>query len=165
MEGANDETNIDEYQEQENLGDPNDLEGSPDANNEHSSKGDFAYKEVSEMSDLTEESYPDGVEILREGAKELENYDRLMEQTKKKLNIVGAAGDDDSTSIASTKPERSDEFLRNFFIKFGMKRTLDQFQQEWFELKAKGQLDTTKLPNIPEIYRVNQALSDELAVL
>ena len=80
---------------------------------------------MSEMSDVTEESYPDGVEMLREGAKELENYDRLMEQTKKKLNIVGGAGDDDSTSIASTKPERSDEFLRNFFIKFGMKRTLD----------------------------------------
>lgn len=72
---------------------------------------------------------------------------------------------DDQTSITSTKQERSDEFLRNFFIKFGMKRTLDQFQQEWFELKAKGQLDVSKLPSIPEIYRVNGALSDELAVL
>ena len=46
-----------------------------------------------------------------------------------------------------------------------MKKTLDSFQQEWFELKAKGQLDTSKLPNIPEIYRANGALSDELAVL
>jgi hypothetical protein len=45
---------------------------------------------------------------------------------------------DDGTSIASTKQEHSDEFLRNFFIKFGMKKTLDSFQQEWFELKAKG---------------------------
>ena len=44
-----------------------------------SSKGDFAYKEVSEMSDVTEESYPEGLEMLREGAKDLENYDKLME--------------------------------------------------------------------------------------
>jgi hypothetical protein len=46
-----------------------------------------------------------------------------------------------------------------------MKKTLDSFQQEWFELKAKGQLDLSKLPQIPEIYRANGALSDELAVL
>lgn len=46
-----------------------------------------------------------------------------------------------------------------------MKRTLDSFQQEWFELKAKGQLDISKLPAIPDIYRVNGELSDELAVM
>ena len=46
------------------------------------------YKEVSEISDLTEESYPDGVQMLKDGAKELENYDKLMEQTKKKLRIL-----------------------------------------------------------------------------
>ena len=46
-----------------------------------------------------------------------------------------------------------------------MKKTLDSFQQEWFELKAKSQLDLSKLPDIPEIYRVNGNLSDELAVL
>ena len=43
------------------------------------SKGDFMYKEVSEISDLTEESYPDGVEMLKDGAKDLENFDKLME--------------------------------------------------------------------------------------
>ena len=46
-----------------------------------------------------------------------------------------------------------------------MKKTLEQFQQEWFELKAKGHLDEQRLPEIPNIYRVNGALSDELAVL
>jgi len=37
------------------------------------------YKEVSEISDLTEESFPEGVQILKDGAKDLENYDKLME--------------------------------------------------------------------------------------
>ena len=52
------------------------------------SKGDFMYKEVSEISDLTEDSYPEGVQMLKDGAKDLENYDKLMEQTKKKLRIL-----------------------------------------------------------------------------
>ena len=41
--------------------------------------GDFDYKEVSEMSEVTEESYPEGLSALKEGAKDLENYERLME--------------------------------------------------------------------------------------
>lgn len=46
-----------------------------------------------------------------------------------------------------------------------MKKTLDQFQTEWYELKATGELDISKLPIIPEIYQRNQQLSDQLAVL
>jgi hypothetical protein len=41
-----------------------------------------------------------------------------------------------------------------------MKKTLEQFQTEWYELKAKGELDTSKIPSIPPIYQRNQELSD-----
>jgi hypothetical protein len=60
------------------------------------------------------------------------------------------------------KQELADEFLRNFFIKFGMKQTLENFQQEWFEKKAQGQLDMSIIPDIPLIYRKNAELTDEL---
>jgi len=63
------------------------------------------------------------------------------------------------------KQELADEFLRNFFIKFGMKQTLENFQQEWFEKKAQGQLDMGLIPDIPLIYRKNAELTDELQVL
>ena len=63
------------------------------------------------------------------------------------------------------KKERSDEFLRNFFIKFGMKRTLESFQQEWCELAANNKIDKANLPDIPQIYITNAELSDELQVL
>lgn len=46
-----------------------------------------------------------------------------------------------------------------------MKKTLEQFQTEWFELKAMSSLDMSKMPQIPQIYQKNQQLSDELAVL
>ena len=65
----------------------------------------------------------------------------------------------------SRKEEQSDEFLRNFFIKFGMKKTLESFQTEWYQLKAQGELNEGVMPEIPGIYKRNQELSDELAVL
>lgn len=116
------------------------------------------------MSEVTEESYPEGMSELKEGAKDLENFERLMEQTKQKLKILESENAD-SISISSSKVECSDEFLRNFFIKFGMKKTLDSFQQEWFELKAKGELDLSQMPKIPEVYQTNAELSDELSAL
>ena len=51
------------------------------------SKGAYSYKEVSEISDLTEESYPEGVSV--QGAnKDIDNYDKLLEATKKNLKIL-----------------------------------------------------------------------------
>ena len=66
---------------------------------------------------------------------------------------------------AKSASERSDEFLRNFFIKFGMRKTLESFQQEWCELQANNQINKETLPQIPEIYLKNAELSDELQVL
>lgn len=45
------------------------------------SRGDFSYKEVSEVSEATEESIPDGI-AKGVGDNELENYQRLMEHTQ-----------------------------------------------------------------------------------
>lgn len=46
-----------------------------------------------------------------------------------------------------------------------MKKTLDQFQTEWYELRALSGLDVSQMPQIPPIYQKNQELSDELSVL
>jgi hypothetical protein len=55
----------------------------------------------------------------------------------------------------SQKQENADEFLRNFYIKFGMKKTLESFQTEWYELRAKGELNDQLMPEIPAIYKHN----------
>lgn len=75
-------------------------------------------------------------------------------------NGKGGIEDSKEGDRSSAMSEQSDEFLRNFFIKFGMKKTLDSFQQEWCELKANHKLDGCELPEIPEIYRRNADLSD-----
>lgn len=106
-------------------------------------------------------------------ADEIGDYQTLIEATKKKMTILAddSSDVDDSMkdgfvgSVQSRTAENADEFLRNFFIKFGMKKTLDSFQTEWYELKARGELMAQAMPQIPGIYRRNQELSDELAVL
>lgn len=55
--------------------------------------------------------------------------------------------------------------MRNFFIKFGMKKTLESFQQEQFELKSRGELDLCKLPQVPALYIKNTELAEELGAL
>ena len=71
----------------------------------------------------------------------------------------------DLSEVGSQRNEDGDEFLRNFFIKFGMKKTLDSFQQEWFELKTKGELDLNTMPEIPQVYKENIELSNVLTSL
>ena len=46
-----------------------------------------------------------------------------------------------------------------------MKKTLDAFSAEWFELNAKSQIDKAELPEVPEIFKENLELSDQIAQL
>lgn len=80
-----------------------------------------------------------------------------------KLKITESEHDpNEVVSQVSRRNEDTDEFLRNFFIKFGMKKTLDSFQQEWFELKTTGQLNLDNMPDIPEVYKENIKLANVL---
>ena len=85
------------------------------------------------------------------------DYELLKDKTKK-LKLKSDA----SESVKSSRDESADEFLRNFFIKFGMTKTLESFQNEFYEKKANGE---TMQDEIPEVYAKNLELSDEIALL
>jgi hypothetical protein len=114
------------------------------------------------MSDITGGEYEDELSSATETESlgTIDDYDQLKDKTRK-LKIIES---EDTETVKSTREERSDEFLRNFFIKFGMKKTLDMFSQEWFENKANGNIDMSTLPIIPDIFRVNLELSDKMAM-
>lgn len=88
---------------------------------------------------------------------DIEDYDLLKDKTRK-LKLLS----DDGHSAKSSRTETADEFLRNFFIKFGMTKTLESFQLEFYEKKANGELMEDE---IPEVYARNLDLSDEIALL
>lgn len=66
-----------------------------------------------------------------------------------------------------TLPSVADDFIRNFLIRTNMNRSLDCFNSEWFELKAKGKFPNTQDDQlrVPDIYVQNQQLEDSVAQL
>jgi hypothetical protein len=130
----------------------------------------LSYNEVSEISEVTQESYPEGYIISHGGqaaVEDLIDFEKLKEKTINKLKIQESEQDQNDvvSHISSSARENADEFLRNFFIKFGLKKTLDSFQQEWFELKTLGQLNLDNMPEIPDVYKENIELSNVLSQL
>ena len=121
------------------------------------------------MSEVTQESFPEGYIVSQAGGaiEDLVDFEKLVQQTQQKLTIKESelGSEVELSQISQSHVEDCDEFLRNFFIKFGMKKTLDSFTQEWFELKTKGDLDLTEMPEIPQVYKENIELANVLTSL
>eukprot|EP01040_Poterioochromonas_malhamensis_P010630 gene10630-11576_t len=66
-----------------------------------------------------------------------------------------------TNSITQVRPSVVDDFIRNFLIKAGMKRTLDLFNTEWYELQSKGRLPAELANPIPDIYLRNEDLDQQ----
>jgi hypothetical protein len=70
-----------------------------------------------------------------------------------------------NSSITQVRPSVVDDFIRNFLIKAGMKRTLDCFNSEWYDLQSKGKLPAEISTPIPDIYLRNDELDQQARVL
>jgi hypothetical protein len=56
-----------------------------------------------------------------------------------------------------------DDFIRNFLVRAGMRRTLDAFNTEWYEMKSTGQLPPGAGGDdvgVPDVYAQNEELQD-----
>jgi WD40 repeat protein len=63
-----------------------------------------------------------------------------------------------SNTITQVRPSVVDDFVRNFLIKAGMKRSLDSFNTEWYELQSKGRIPSELSSAVPDIYLRNEEL-------
>ena len=86
------------------------------------------------------------------------------------LQYKNTTGGDDmglqaSASVTQVRPSVVDDFIRNFLVKAGMKRALDAFNTEWFELQGKGKLSAELANPIPDIYLRNEELFEQTRVL
>ncbi len=61
--------------------------------------------------------------------------------------------------------ELVDDFIRNFFIKHKMQKSLEIFQQEWYELVQKGKINVGKLEQVPDVYIKNEKLEEQIEYL
>jgi regulator of replication initiation timing len=63
-----------------------------------------------------------------------------------------------SNTITQVRPSVVDDFVRNFLIKAGMKRSLEVFNTEWYELQSKGRIPSELSSAVPDIYLRNEEL-------
>lgn len=65
----------------------------------------------------------------------------------------------------SLKPEVTDDFVRNFLVRLSLIKTLNCFQNEWYEKLQKGDLKSEDAGIVPDIYQKNQELNNEVKFL
>ncbi|XP_043851943.1 sperm-associated antigen 16 protein [Dromiciops gliroides] len=115
------------------------------------SEDDYQYDEVSEQDDL---SIPEGDEDL---TKALE----MIQEKKVDTEIMTQKTVIPTKQSLSEVPEVVEDFLCNFLIKMGMTRTLNCFQNEWYELIQKGSFKPPDVGFVPDVYTQNMLLDSE----
>lgn len=111
---------------------------------------DFAYE------DLPEEPEP-----LEDEDETLDDINRLLAETK----AEGPQGDDSELRQVQQRPQVMDDFYRNFLLKYNMKRSLEAFQAEWYELQNSGKLMNQEVEAVPDIYTQNHGMQQDVVQL
>jgi WD40 repeat protein len=116
------------------------------------SDDEFAYEELKE----------DDVGGDDDEVETLDDINRLLAETKP-ADPVKVSGEADIGKV-SQRPQVIDDFIRNFLMKNGMKRTLEMFQTEWYEMVQSGKLKDSELQVVPDDYSRNQLLYEEVVM-
>ena len=89
-----------------------------------------------------------------------------MEETKKKEEVKIQQTDYERKpeSTLVQRQELVDDFIRNFFIKHNLTRSLETFQIEWYEVASKGKINMDSVGKIPDVYIKNQRLEEQAAL-
>lgn len=92
----------------------------------------------------------------------LDAFSALQQQLSAPSSPTRNGGNMNSTtSVTHVRPSVVDDFVRNFLIKAGMKRSLEAFNTEWYEMQSKGRLPAELSTPIPDIYLRNEELDQQ----
>merc|ERR1719169_26390 len=89
----------------------------------------------------------------------LEDLNRLLADTKAANARID---DEDGKPLVVHGKEVVDDFIRNFFIRHGMKRSLDVFESEWYELQMMGKLRKADIEVVPSEYQRTHNLHHQI---
>mmetsp|Transcript_89492 Transcript_89492/g.186966 ORF Transcript_89492/g.186966 Transcript_89492/m.186966 type:complete len:584 (+) Transcript_89492:110-1861(+) len=120
------------------------------------SDDDFAYEEL-----------PDELELDGDEEETLDDINRLLAEAKPGAEGagLGLTVPGDSPAKVQQRPQVIDDFFRNFLLKTGMKRSLETFQTEWYELQQSGKFKNSELEIVPDVYTRNHGLHEEVVLL
>eukprot|EP00747_Dinoflagellata_sp_TGD_P164162 gnl/TRDRNA2_/TRDRNA2_183706_c0_seq1.p1 gnl/TRDRNA2_/TRDRNA2_183706_c0~~gnl/TRDRNA2_/TRDRNA2_183706_c0_seq1.p1 ORF type:complete len:601 (+),score=136.66 gnl/TRDRNA2_/TRDRNA2_183706_c0_seq1:64-1803(+) len=117
------------------------------------SDGEFKYEEL-----------PEDPELLEDEEETLDDINRLLAETKPS-ELPADSGSQGPAAAVSHRPQVVDDFIRNFLMKHNMKRSLDSFQTEWYEMQTSGAFRGSEIEVVPDIYTRNQSLHEEVILL
>mmetsp|Transcript_82801 Transcript_82801/g.146295 ORF Transcript_82801/g.146295 Transcript_82801/m.146295 type:complete len:593 (+) Transcript_82801:119-1897(+) len=127
--------------------------------------------ETIELSDESDDEFdyeelPEDSELLEGDEEEaLDDINRLLAETKHGP-ADGEEGDrEEGLAKVQQRPQVIDDFFRNFLLKYGMKRSLDAFQTEWYELQQSGKFKDSELTVVPDVYTRNHGHQQEVILL
>ena len=121
-----------------------------------------------EADELAEVSQEDHELELEDDDDDLNDFAALKQKatviaTKRATKTSAETGGDMPIVQATPKVlERDvviDDFIRNFLQRFAMKKTMNTFQQEWYELQKKGTFQDNGIGLITDITNKNARLS------
>merc|ERR1711998_592783 len=90
----------------------------------------------------------------------LEDYNFLKAETKVDEALAGDL--DEGRALVEQGKEVVDDFIRNFFIRHEMKRSLDIFESEWYELQMMGKLRKADIEVVPSEYQRTHNLHHQI---
>lgn len=119
---------------------------------------DLKFEEVPEAGDDDDEEEEDNIkQLIQDMKKQHVSEPVLPSRTmSNSTDIVKAK------AALVSKPPVIDDFIRNFFVKHHMKKSLDAFQSEWYEMKAEGLLKEEDVTVVPDLYQQNTILQEQV---
>lgn len=119
------------------------------------SEDDYDYDELPEEADLAEVDDEDTA---------LDDFNQLLLDTKPTADEALKEAKTKPTTVKQ-RPNVVDDYIRNFFMKHGLNKSLEAFQQEWYEMELNKKLPETEIRMVPDLYSRNQDLFEEVAIL
>ncbi|KAJ3272040.1 Sperm-associated antigen 16 protein [Terramyces sp. JEL0728] len=101
------------------------------------------------------------------------DVEESLEQAVRNMHEKGAFGSTlekgetgEKNEIALVKdPEVIDDYIRNYLSSKALLKSLDAFQNEWYEFQHKGKIAAEDIILVPNIYQQNQELSNSVQKL
>ncbi|KAL7750616.1 hypothetical protein RI367_003958 [Sorochytrium milnesiophthora] len=100
-----------------------------------------------------------------------ENLEVALRKTADKSLVANFLENDDDADASEAKPalkrtpETVDDFVRNYLSRKGLERTLNSFQDEWYEMLYRGLLPPEDSTVVADVYAKNQELETSIAKL
>ncbi|KAJ3058446.1 Sperm-associated antigen 16 protein, partial [Quaeritorhiza haematococci] len=124
-----------------------------------------------EEDDLLYEEVP--LEDFENSDTDEEDPDEDLDRAVRHMNERSLLGGDTGSGIAgdttcgpaaslNRRPEVIDDYIRNYLTSKGLVRSLEAFQNEWYEFQQKGKLSPEDVMVVPDVYHSNQELAESL---